>query len=146
MTTLEKFDRPSLQDLLLSAWPLRSLGLDLTLEETMPMRIEEFVDGHDVVVRAELPGLDPDKDVEITVGDGLLTIAGERREESTEGEKGKPGYRSEFRYGSFRRVLRLPSSVHEDDVRATYSDGILEVRIPTGTAASTPSKVPVTRT
>ena len=145
MTTLEKNDRPALQDLLWSAWPLRTLGLDLDLGEPMPMRIEEFVDGSDMVVRAELPGLDPDKDVTITVGDGLLTIAAQRREESEQGEKGKPGYRSEFRYGSMRRVLRLPHAVH-DDVKATYADGILEVRVANAAEAHTPHQVPITRT
>jgi len=143
MTTLEKYDRPSLQDLLWSAWPLR--GLDLTLDDPLHVRIEEMRDGDDLVVRAELPGLDPEKDVEVTVADGVLTIAGERHEETTTGEKGKPGYRSEFRYGSFQRVLRLPRGVREEDVHASYVDGILEIRVPTAVERPSPSKVPVTR-
>jgi HSP20 family protein len=145
MTTLQKFDRPSFPDLLWSTWPFSNVALDLPASDVMSMRLEEFVDGNDMVVRAELPGLDPDKDVEITVDEGMLTIGAERREETTQGEKGKPGYRSEFRYGSFRRVLRLPKGVREPDIRATYADGILEIRLPVGEEAPSPSKVPVTR-
>ena len=145
MTTLEKFDRSTLQELLWSTWPFSSLALDLQAEDAMSMRVEAFVDERAVVVRAELPGLDPDKDVEVSVGDGLLTIAARREERKSEGEKGRPGYRSEFRYGSFRRVLRLPHGVREGDVTATYTDGILEVRVPTGSEPATPSKIPVSR-
>ena len=144
MTTVEKYGRPTVQDLLWSTWPLSSLALELP-RDVMGMRVEEYNEGDTLVVRAEMPGIDPDKDVEITVVDGLLTISAERREESTEGKEGKPGYRSEFRYGSFRRVLRLPEGAIESDVKATYADGILEVRVPVGTATPQPSKVPVTR-
>jgi HSP20 family protein len=145
MTTLEKYDRPSLADVLWSAWPFSTLALDLPVADAMTMRLEEFRDGDDLVVRAELPGIDPEADLTITVGDGVLTIAAERREETTEGEKGKPGYRSEFRYGELRRVLRVPHAVRESDVRATYADGILEVRLPLTTTPATPNKVPVSR-
>ncbi len=92
------------------------------------LRVEEFVDGNDIVVRAELPGIDPDKDVEITVSDHTLRLRAERREESKTDEKGS--YRSEFRYGSFSRVVSLPAGASEKDVKASYKDGILEVRVP----------------
>ena len=72
---------------------------------TYPMRVEEFMDGTTFVVRAELPGVDPDKDVELTVENGLLRIKAERREEKTV-DKGKT-YRSGFRYGTlFRGIPR----------------------------------------
>ncbi len=145
MTTLEKHDRPSFQDLLWSTWPISTMALDLPVADAMTMRLEEFRDGDDVVVRAELPGIDPLRDLAITVGDGVLTIAAERREESSEGERGKPGYRSEFRYGSLRRVLPVPHRVRAGDARATYVDGILEVRLPLSTAPTAPDKVPVMR-
>jgi HSP20 family protein len=87
------------------------------------MRIEEYVeDGHEVV-RAELPGMDPDKDVEVTVREGVLTIKAERSERKS--DKG----RSEFRYGSFLRRVLLPAGADESDVTATYDNGILTVRI-----------------
>ena len=60
--------------------------------------------------------------------------------------KGKEGYRSEFRYGSFERDVLLPPGVEETDVAATYTDGILEVRVPMPTEAEeTATKVAVTR-
>jgi HSP20 family protein len=73
-------------------------------------------------MRAELPGIDPDKDVEIAVQNGVLTVRAERREE-------KEGRRSEFHYGTFTRSMTLPAGADVDDVKATYIDGILEIRI-----------------
>jgi HSP20 family protein len=79
--------------------------------------------------------------VEVSVVDGFETIAAERHEEKTEGEQGKPGYRSEFRYGSFCRVISLPEGTKEDDLKATYADGILEVRAPVSNKPVTPNKI-----
>ena len=67
-----------------------------------PIRIEDFVEGDHYMVRAELAGIDPEKDVEVTVGAGYLTIRAERHDK-TEGK-----HRTEFRYGSFSRSLSLP--------------------------------------
>lgn len=91
------------------------------------IRVEEFVEGDEVVVRAEIPGVDPDKDVTVTVDRGRLTIAAERREETTTREEGP--FRSEFRYGSYSRTITLPPGADEQDVKATYTDGILTVRL-----------------
>jgi len=88
------------------------------------MRVEDFQDGDQYVMRAELPGIDPDKDVELEVQDGVLTIKAERREER------KDPHRSEFRYGSFSRSVTLPAGADENDVTASYRDGILEIRVP----------------
>ncbi len=87
------------------------------------MRVEEYVDEGQFVLRAELPGIDPDKDVDIAIRGGVLTVKAERREARQD------VHRSEFRYGSFSRSITLPSGADEDDVRATYRDGILEVRV-----------------
>jgi len=94
------------------------------------LRVEEFRDGEDLVVRAELPGIDPDKDVELTVGDGVLHIAAHREEKSE--QKAKDGYHTEFRYGSFARKVMLPAGADATVVHATYGDGVLEVRVPIG--------------
>jgi HSP20 family protein len=108
------------------------------------LRVEEFVDEGALVVRAELPGIDPDKDVEITVSDGVLTIRAERQERTE--TKEKESYRSEFRYGSFSRTVALPAGASEADVTATYNDGVLEVRVPLGEVpAPEAKKIPVTR-
>jgi HSP20 family protein len=108
------------------------------------MKVEEFREGDTLVVRAEMPGIDPDKDVEITVADRMLHLRAERRSETK--TEDKKGYRSEFHYGSFSRSVRLPAGAGEDDVKASYNDGILEVRIPVDDNANGAKKIPITRT
>ncbi len=113
------------------------------LLEGSDMKVEEFRDGDTLVVRAEMPGIDPDDDVEITVSDNMLHLRAERRSESK--TEDKKGYRSEFRYGSFSRVVRLPAGASEDDVEASYNDGILEVRIPVDESSNGARKIPISR-
>lgn len=113
------------------------------LADEADMRVEEFTDDGHLVVRAEIPGIDPDNDVEITVTDHMLNLRAQRRSETT--TEDKKGYRSEFRYGSFARSIRLPAGATEDDVHATYTDGILEVRIPVDAAEASAKKIPVER-
>jgi HSP20 family protein len=71
--------------------------------------------------------IDPDRDVELTVGDGMLRIEAERRADETVDEKGF--MRREMVYGRFARSLPLPEGVSESDIKASYRVGILEVRI-----------------
>jgi HSP20 family protein len=103
------------------------------------IRVEDFVEGDDYVVRAELPGIDPDKDVDITVQGGVLTIRAERKEEKSEKN------RSEFRYGSFVRSVRLPEGAKQDDVKAAYKDGILTVRVGLAQPSTEAKKINVSR-
>lgn len=103
------------------------------------IRVDEFKEGDTLVVRAELPGIDPEKDLEITVSEGMLQIQAERRQEEKDEDKGYR--RRELRYGSFSRTLQLPPGFKESDVSATYKDGILEVRVPTSKGTAT--KVPI---
>lgn len=110
-----------------------------SLAQLHGIRVEDFVEGDQYVVRAELPGVDPDKDVEITVQRGVLTLRCERREQRA--EKG----RSEFRYGSFARSVRLPEGAREDDVKASYKDGILTVRVGLGQPSAGAKKITVAR-
>jgi HSP20 family protein len=78
-------------------------------------------------ITAELPGLSPD-DVEITLTDRMLTVAGEKREES---EKKEADYHlSERRYGAFRRSLRLPEGIDPDRITAKVANGVLTVTLP----------------
>jgi HSP20 family protein len=107
------------------------------------VRVEEYLDGDTAVVRAEMPGIDPDRDIEITVADHQLRIRGERRQESKTEDKN--GYRSEFRYGSFTRSIPLPAGATDQDVQATYVDGVLEVRVPINRADAATKKIPVSR-
>ncbi|MFD1548042.1 Hsp20/alpha crystallin family protein [Nonomuraea guangzhouensis] len=87
------------------------------------VRIEDYLAEGRYVLRAELPGLDPDKDVEITVGGGVLHIRAEKSRKATE------PHRSEFVYGSLSRSVTLPATAKTDDVKATYQGGVLEISI-----------------
>ena len=88
-------------------------------------------------VRAELPGVDPTDDIEVTVHDGRLTIKAERTQD------GESNGHSEFSYGSFVRTVALPAGADEDDIAATYTDGILEIRIGMREAKPEPKQIPV---
>lgn len=127
---------------LFGRWPDWPESWSSFLEETLP-KVEEFEDDGAMVVRAEMPGIDPDRDLEITVSDGLLRIKAERRQE-TKREETK-GFHSEFRYGSFSRTVSLPAGVTEEDVSASYQDGILEVRLPMDHGRAEAKKIPVSR-
>ena len=107
------------------------------------INVEEYREDGALVVRAELPGLDPDRDVEISVDGNVLQVRAERTMESHAEER--DGYRSEFKYGSFTRAVALPHGAVADDVSATYVDGILEVRVPLDEEAVTARKVAINR-
>jgi HSP20 family protein len=83
--------------------------------------------GNEIVVRADLPGVSSD-DVEIDIEDGMLTISGERRETREDRQEGR--YHSERIYGEFSRSIALPDGVDEDQIRARFDNGVLEVTIP----------------
>ncbi len=88
------------------------------------VRVEEAFENGRYVVRAEIPGIDPAKDVEVSVSDGRLTIKAERTEQKEEKRY------SEFRYGSFERTVMLPTGAREEDINANYAKGILTVSVP----------------
>jgi HSP20 family protein len=104
------------------------------------MRLEdETKDGH-YEVRAELPGVDPTDDIEVTVCDGQLTIRAERTQTS------ESNGHSEFTYGSFVRTVPLPAGADEDDINATYDRGILTVSVPLAEDHPTEKRVEVVET
>src|SRR5829696_4069819 len=90
-----------------------------------PMDLVEAEDHF--VLKADLPGLS-DGDVNIEVQDGALTISGERKAEHEQRERGF--YRIERAFGSFNRSLTLPDGVDPDRIEASFSHGVLEIRIP----------------
>jgi HSP20 family molecular chaperone IbpA len=96
--------------------------------ESHLIRVEDQAEDHKYTVRAEIPGIDPAKDLDITVQDGVLTIKAERSEQSA----GRT--RSEFSYGSFVRAISLPSGADEAAITANYDKGILTVSVPVGEA------------
>lgn len=141
MTNVMMRQRPMLTELI--DWldeelPFR--GMPRLTGDSQPIRIEDYLDDGHYVLRAELPGIDPEKDMDITIQDGMLTVHGERREEK------KDEHRSEFRYGAFTRTVRLPDGADDDDVKATYDNGILEVRVALHPEeVSGPKRVPIAR-
>jgi HSP20 family molecular chaperone IbpA len=91
--------------------------------DTRVMRLEDEMKDGRYVVRAEIPGVDPAKDIDITVREGQLTIKAERS------EKKEFNGRSEFSYGSFVRTVSLPAGADEDNIEASYDKGILTVSV-----------------
>jgi HSP20 family molecular chaperone IbpA len=87
------------------------------------IRIEDFTEDSHYVVRADLAGIDPEKELEVLAGAGYLTIRA-ARSGTFEGK-----HRSEFRYGSFSRTLELPPNADADDVSAEYAAGVLTVKV-----------------
>jgi len=81
----------------------------------------------DLVLRADLPGLDRD-DIEIEVKDNVLTVSGERKAEHE--DKGEGFYRVERAFGRFSRSLDLPQGIDASRVSAGFNQGVLEVRVP----------------
>lgn len=88
-------------------------------------------------VTAELPGMD-EKNIEVKVVDGGLTIKGEKKDERE--EKKKDYYLSERSYGSFDRYFRLPESVDADKIEASFKNGVLTVTLPKKAEAQKPAK------
>jgi HSP20 family protein len=123
---------PDLADWLESPWtgpPPFLMGQVFRLEETT--RDDRYV------IRAELPGLDPENDIEVTVDGGILTIRAERRQQD------KGPCRSEFRYGSLARAVRLPVRVDAADVTARYDKGVLEVSVPVREVEPEGTRIPI---
>lgn len=94
------------------------------LFDTRAIRIEDEFYDDAYEVRAELPGVDPDEDIEVTLRDGRLTITAERA------HPGENCGRAELTYGTLTRTLVLPDGADLDDVNATYDRGILTVSVP----------------
>jgi len=131
------FDFPSRLDWFDDVAPLRMF---FRTPELKPIKIEQFVTDGKLVVRAELPGVDPDKDIDVSLHEGYLTITGERKEEK------KDKHHSEFMYGSFSRTIALPSGFDQKSVHAQYKDGILEVSLGIPVSVSNGKKIPISRT
>jgi HSP20 family protein len=88
-----------------------------------PIRIEDYTEDGHYVVRAEIAGINPEKDLEVSAGADYLSIRAERSSQV------ESKHRSEFRYGSFSRTLPLPSGADIDDVTAEYANGILTIKV-----------------
>jgi len=95
---------------------------------------------NEIIVKADVPGVS-EKDLEVKLEDGTLTIKGERKFE--EEKKGEGYHRIERGYGTFVRCFSVPDTVDPDKVKATYKDGVLTVVLPKKEAAK-PRTIKVT--
>ena len=126
----------SLRDLLDSAFQLASLSpASLTAGWVPSMDVIE--DEEKVIVQLDAAGMKTE-DFDISLQEGTLTISGERKEPTNEGES----FRSERVFGSFRRSISLPSPIKEDAVTASYQDGVLTVTLPKAEEAK-PKKITI---
>ncbi len=110
-------------------WPFRSA----TEEGFWAPSLDLSETAKEVIVKAELPGMDP-KDIDVSVHGDVLSLRGERKKE--EGERGENFHRIERSYGSFARSITLPSEVDAAKVNATYKDGVLKITLPKTKAAA----------
>ncbi|WP_406045168.1 Hsp20/alpha crystallin family protein [Micromonospora sp. NBC_00898] len=102
------------------------------------IRIEDYQDGDQYVIRAEMPGIDPVKDVRITFADSELRLDVVRKETSRPDKT-----RSEFHYGSFSRTIPLPAGVTEKTIAARYADGMLEITAKVGDIKPGAKEIPI---
>ena len=115
-------------------------ALPLFVQRPFVPAVDVFPRGGNLVVRVELPGVDPVKDIRVITEKGELVIEGERRHE----EKVEEGtyYRMEGAYGAFERRIPIPEGIDEAAITATYEDGVLFVVVP---EAVTKLEAPPTR-
>jgi HSP20 family protein len=87
------------------------------------IKVEDYTEDGRYVVRAEIAGIDPEKELEVWAGSGYLAIRAVRS------GKLEDKHRTEFRYGSFSRTVQLPPDADTDDVTTEYSNGILTIKL-----------------
>lgn len=108
--------------------------------------VDEYVDGETLVVRAQMPGADPDKDIEVSVAGGVLHIQAGR--DGAGGHSEGDRFPSGLRYRRFTRNLPLPEGVTDQDIKVSFRNGVLEVRTPLPTAPGTDAaekRLPISR-
>jgi HSP20 family protein len=113
----DRMDR--LMDRFLGGWELFGEGWAPAIDVTET--------DQEIVVKADVPGIDQ-KDLEVTLSGDSLVIKGERREEKE--EKGKHFHRVERRYGGFQRAIPVTAAVDANNIKAEYENGVLEVHLP----------------
>lgn len=128
-------------------WPSRSLfGLPGMPESALSPRLAgdmidvrfEVSEADDALeITAEVPGIE-EQDIEVTLADGVLTIKGEKKAQSD--EKKKDYHLMERHYGAFARSFRLPDSIDENRVKASFDKGVLTVTLPKSAEAKTRQK------
>ncbi len=124
----ETFMRPfdEMRRLMQDFWMRPLEGWGAWGEEFIP-RVDVKEEEKEVIVSAELPGIEQ-KDIDVTVTNDSVRISGEKKQEEEEEKKGY--YRRETSYGSFERVIDLPTEVDEGKAEAKFSNGVLTIRLP----------------
>lgn len=117
----------------LDAW----LPTDVRGRHGYAIALEEIRQDGSMTLRMEIPGIDPEKDVDVRVDDGVLTVSGQRETSSVTPQ------RSEFAYGEFMRMVTLPRSVDPDTIRAEYHEGILEITMAVPALEETSRHIPI---
>lgn len=112
-------------------------------DRTWPAAIDILTRNSDLVIRVELPGIDPEKDVEVSLEGHRLTVSGERRFENE--DEGETYHRIERSYGRFERSVLLPEHVTESDIHASYIDGVLEVVVAGGSGAPAAARIAISK-
>lgn len=97
-------------------------------EHSLRLVTDMHRDDGELVVTVEMPGMDIEKDIDVSVEGDMLTIKGEKTEESEIDEEDR--YLHERRFGRFERRIALPDGVDPDTVRASYEKGVLTVQVP----------------
>jgi HSP20 family protein len=125
---LVELDRPFAEFFrtLAGPWPFRPL-MALTPGNHFMPAADVYARNGDVVVRMDLPGVDP-KDIKVKFEEGELTVTGERKADKEIKEEGY--YRKETAYGTFERHMSLPKGIRETEVKAEYDNGVLEISVP----------------
>lgn len=122
-----------------SAFPSLFEDFDGDLEEVFKPAIESYVKDGNLVVRADMPGLEA-KDIEVTILGNVLTVKGERKHEQ---EVKKEDYlHREVSYGAFERRMSLPEGAAADKIKAAFKNGVIEVTVPMAKEAVA-KKVPI---
>jgi len=98
--------------------------------------IEEYVDGDRRVIRVDIPGVHPNRDLDLTVDEEVLRLHGQRHAEKHD------QHHTVIRYGTFERIMSLPLGTRPEDVEAEYVDGVLTVSIPLESPAASAKALP----
>jgi HSP20 family protein len=120
---------------LLAAGPL--VRRELTWDATPMVSVDVVESDKAYEITAELPGMD-EKNIEVKIADGCLTIKGEKQEEKE--EKKKDYFLRERHFGAFERGFGIPDSVNADKIEAVFKKGVLTVTLPKKVEAQKPAK------
>lgn len=119
----DKFFRHPFSLMARPTWP----GFDFPQLDDISPSVDIFEEKGDMVIKAEIPGMKKE-DVNVSITENTVTISGEKRQE--EKVEKKNYHRVERSYGSFCRRFQLPENINSDKIKASFKDGVLEVRLP----------------